>query len=96
MVNGQNDTLRNATLRKLKKWQPFTHNLAKNLIEMFDCPEDIRDWTARDNEISQKTKLHPDTDGVVQKFISAITAASDTTTQATKPGKQAAKKRRVP
>jgi len=70
--------------------------LAKKLIEKFDCPEDTRNWTARDNEISQKIKLHPDTDRVIQKFTSAMTAACDTTFQVTKPGNQAAKKRRVP
>ena len=81
---------------KAEKWVPFTHNLTKNLIEKFDCPEDIRDWTARDNEITQKIKQHPNTDLVIQKFTSAITAACDTTFQVTKPGNQAAKKRRVP
>jgi len=70
--------------------------LAKNLIEKFDFPEDIRDWTARDNEISQKIKQHPNTDLAIQKFTSAITAACDTTFQVTKPGNQAAKKYRVP
>ena len=74
----------------------FTHNLAKNLIEKFDFPEDIRDWTARDNEISQKIKQHPNTDLVIQKFTSAITAACDTTFQVTKPGNQASQKRKVP
>ena len=77
---------------KAEKWEPFTHNLAKNLIEKSDYPEDIRDWTARDNEISQEIKLHPDTDQVIQKFTSAIKAAYDTTFQVTKPGNQAAKK----
>jgi hypothetical protein len=65
----------------------------KNLIEKVDCLEDIRDWTARDNGISQKIKQHPNTDLVIQKFTSAITAACDTTFQVTKPGNQAAKKR---
>jgi hypothetical protein len=37
-------------------------------------------------------KLHPDTDLVIQKFTSAITAACDTTFQVNKPGNQAAKK----
>jgi len=55
----------------------------------------MTDWTARDNEISQKIKLHPDTDRVIQKFISPVTAAFDTTIQVTRPGNQSAKKRRV-
>jgi len=67
---------------KAEKWGTFTHNLAKNLKENFDCPEDMTDWTARDNEISQMIKLHTDTDRVIQKFTSAITLP--------------AKKRRVP
>ena len=46
-------------IMKAEKWEPFTHNLAKNLIEKSDYPEDIRDWTARDNEISQKIKTAP-------------------------------------
>jgi len=70
--------------------------LAKNLKENFDCPDDKSDWTACDNEISQKIKLHPDTDRVIQNFTSAITAACDKTFQVTKPGNQAAKKRSVP
>jgi len=83
-------------ITKAEKWEPFTHNLAKNLIEKFDCPEDIRDWTACDNEITQKIKQHPNTDLVIQKFTSAITAACDTTFQVTKPGNQASKKCKVP
>ena len=70
--------------------------MTKNLKEKCDCPEDIRDWTACNNEISQKIKLHPDTERVIQKFTSAITAACNTTFQVTKPGNQAAKKQRVP
>jgi len=63
--------------------------LAKNLKEKFDCPGDMTDWTARDNEISQKIKLHPDTDRVIQKFTSAITPACNTTFQVTRPGNKA-------
>ena len=46
-------------IMKAEKWEPFTHNLEKNPTEEFDCAEDIRDWTARDNEISQKIKTAP-------------------------------------
>jgi len=81
---------------KAEKWGNFTHNLAKNLKEKFDCPVEMTDWTARDNKISQKIKLHPDTDRVIQKFTSAITAVCDTTFQVTRSGNQAEKKRRVP
>ena len=77
------------------KWGTFTHKLAKNLKVMIDCPKDMKNWTARDNEINKKIKLHPDTERVIQKFTSAITAACDTTFQVTRPGNQAAKKRRV-
>ena len=56
----------------------------------------MSDWTASHNEISQKIKLRPDTDRVIRKFTSAITAACDATFQVTRPGNQAAKKRRVP
>jgi hypothetical protein len=70
--------------------------LARNLKENFDCSDDTSDWTVCDNEISQKIKLYPDADYVIQKFTSAITAACDTTFQATRSGNQAAKKRNVP
>ena len=81
---------------KAEKWGTFTHNLAKNLKENFDCAKDMTDWTARDKEISQKIKLDPDTDRVIQKFTSAITVACDTTFQVTRRSNQAVKKRRVP
>jgi len=81
---------------KAEKWGTFTHNLAKNLKENFECPEDMTDWTARDKDISQKIKLHPHTDRVIQKFTSAITAAFNTTFHVTRPGNQVSKKRRVP
>jgi len=68
-------------ITKAEKWESFSHNLAKKLIEKFHCPEDIRKWSARENEISQKIKLYPDTDRVMQKFTSAITAACYTTVQ---------------
>jgi hypothetical protein len=70
--------------------------LARNLKENFDCPDDTSDWTVCDNEISQKIKFYPNTNCVIQKFTSAITAAYDTTFQATRSGNQAAKKRSVP
>jgi len=70
--------------------------LSKNLKENFDSPEDMTDWTARDNKIRQKIKLHPDTDRVIEKFTSALTVACDMTFQLSRPGNQAAKKPRVP
>ena len=81
---------------KDERWGTFTYNLARNLKENFDCLDDTSDWTVYDNEISQKIKLYPDTDQVIQKFISAVTAACDTTFNVTKPGNRAAKKRSVP
>jgi len=56
----------------------------------------MTDWTARDNEISQKVKLHPDTCRLTQKFTSAETVACDTPFHVTRSGNQFAKKRRVP
>jgi len=70
--------------------------LTKNLKQEFNCPDDINDGTECDNEISQKIELHPDTDQVLQKFNSAITAACDTTFQVKKFRNQNAKKRSVP
>jgi len=66
--------------------------LASNLKKNFDCPDDTSDWTVCNNEISQKIKLYPNTNYLIKKFTSAITAACDTTFQATRSGNQAAKK----
>jgi hypothetical protein len=70
--------------------------LAKNVKENFTCPEDTRDWTVGDNEISQEIRLCPDMDQVIKIITSAITAACDTTFQTTKSGTQATKNRSVP
>ena len=97
-ANGSNTKQYNAKRYNTKadRWGTFIYNLARNLKEKFDCPDDTSDLTVCDSEISQKIKLHPDTDHVIQKFISAITAACDITFQATRSGNQAAKKRSVP
>jgi hypothetical protein len=81
---------------KAERWGTFTYKLARNLKEKFARPEDTRDWTVCDNEISQKIRICPDANQVMQKFTSAITAACDTTFQITKSGNQVAKKRSVP
>jgi len=81
---------------KAERWGTFTYNLASNLKKNFDCLDDTSDWSVRDNEISQKIKLYPDTDYSIKKFTSAITAACDMTFQASRSGNQAAKKRSVP
>ena len=81
---------------KAERRGTFAHHLARNLRTNFDCSDDTSDWTVCDNEISQKIKLYSDTDQVIRKFTSAITAACDRTFQATRSGYQAEKKRSVP
>jgi hypothetical protein len=36
---------------KAERWVTFTYNLARNLKENSDCPDDTSDWTVYDNEI---------------------------------------------
>jgi hypothetical protein len=71
---------------KADRWETFIYNSVRNFKENFDCPDVKSDWTVCHNEISQKIKLYPDSDHVIQKFTSAITAACDTTYQATRSG----------
>jgi ribonuclease HI len=52
--------------------------------------------TTSDSALSQKVRLCSDTDAVIHKFTSAITAACEATFQVLKPGKCASKKRSVP
>jgi hypothetical protein len=81
---------------KDERWETFTHNLTKNLKGNFNCPDVNSDWTECDNELTQKIKLHPDTDKVIQKFNSVITAACVKTLQVKKSRKHDPKKRNVP
>jgi hypothetical protein len=81
---------------KADNWGTFVYNLTQNLVTKFNTRINPDNFTACDKALSQKVKLYSDTDEVIHKFTSPITAACDASFQVLRPGKHATKERSVP
>ena len=81
---------------KVANWSTFERNLAKNQVRTFQCRTDLHNLTKCEKSLSQKVKNCTDIGDVINKLISAITAACDVRFQVLKTGKRASKERSVP
>jgi len=83
-------------LTKADKWGTFIYKLAENLLRDFNCRSNTNDLTTSDSVLSQNVTLCSDTEIIIHKFTSTITAACDAIFQVLRPGKRATKERSVP
>jgi hypothetical protein len=86
----------NTIYNKNRRLGKFQNKLVSNLLSRFNCVNKSSDLIKCDAELREKVKQSTDTDELMLKFTSIITATCDTAFKVSRAGDRVTKGRRVP
>jgi hypothetical protein len=81
---------------KTEDWEKFEVKLVSNLLSRFNYVNSSSDLIKRDEELGEKVKQSTDTDELMSKFTSIVTATCDAAFKVSRAGDRATKGRKVP
>ena len=80
---------------KTEDWGKLENKLISNLLSRFNCMNNYSDLLKCDEELGEKVKQSTDTDELMSKFTSIVTATCDTDFKVSRAGDRVTKGRRV-